>query len=402
MNFSKAKMTLGRRLVKMGALRRAVQLGLQARSPLARRKGPITVVLSMGKNGHSYSAARGVQALGHRVLLITDKPQLHEMLYSDALLLRDPLSELDLILSDLEAWELEAVMVSIKHLLLPAQARIAERYGLISVGAETGVLNNDKLAWRKALEAGGVPQPVFSRDPAVFEGKPCIRKPISGTGSSGVKALSAHDDKALHVGPDFFFEGALDGDQYDYEGVVEDGTPRFLARVFERYIDVNGTFAAHFFLFNPNIDPVRNAALERCVIDTLAASKVVNGAFHVEMRMNDAHAEPIDFANRMGYERFVSFAGGEDFAKAHANCFYPKKHALSRDAPRALVQYFCWTEEQFARASAIRDANPNRVFDAYMEPHVFAGEQCYGMIAFTHDDADALLKMTDGLGIYAP
>lgn len=402
MYFSRVKIALGRRVVKIGFLRRALQEGLKVRSPLTRRKGPVTVVLSMGKEGHSYSAARAVKALGHRVLLVTDNPQLHEMLYSDAILLRDPITEIDTILSELEAWDLEAVMVSIKHLLLPAQSQIAERFGLISVGSETSVLNNDKLAWREALEAAGVDQPPFSRDPALFEARPCIRKPLSGTASAGVIRLEAEEDKAPHAGPGYFFEGVVDGDQFDYEGVFEKGSPRFLARVFERYIDVNGTFVAHYFLFNPPINPAQNAALERCAAMTLAASKVMHGAFHVEMRMDGARAVPIDFANRLGYERFVSFAGGEDFAQAHANCFLPQDHQAAQHTPKALVQYFCWTQEQFDMASSIRTANPDQVFDSNMTTHLVGGQHCLGMIAIWHDTLDELLKVTDGLGIYKP
>jgi hypothetical protein len=111
---------------------------------------------------------------------------------------------------------------------------------------------------------------------------------------------------------------------------------------------------------------------------------------------------PIDFANRLGYERFVSFAGGEDFAQAHANCFLPQDHQAARHPPKALVQYFCWTQEQFDRAVEIRATHPDHVFDANMQAHHVGGQLCLGMIAFWHDTMEGLLTMTDGLGIYAP
>ncbi len=356
----------------------------------------------MGRNGHSYSAARAAKSLGLKVLLITDVPQTHEMLYSDALIALDPLTDLEAILKSLADFRLIAVCVSIKHLLLPAQARIAEAFDLISVGTDTGVLNNNKLAWRDALAEAGVAQPAYGRDPKLFEHKPCIRKPISGTGSAGVIQLGPEDDKVRHAGPDSFFEAAVAGDQYDYEGVVEDGKPRILVRVFERYILQNGTFAAHFFLFNPVIDPDRDSSLTECAVKTLAASRVVNGAFHVEMRMDGKQAVPIDFANRMGYERFVSFASGEDFAKAHVNCFLPEKIDYSISTPKPLVQYFCWTRESFDVAERIRQTHPSRVFDSYMKPHKFAGEPCEGMIVLTHDSMDELLALTKDLGVFAP
>lgn len=403
MNRFKAKAAIGRWAANRASLRRLAEMFLRLRTPSLRRKRRFTAILSLGEDGHAYNAARAVKALGHRVLLITDTPQLPEIVYADALLRRNPLTELDTILTELEAFELEAVMVSIAHNLLPAQDRIATRFGLISCGAETTVLNNDKLAWRDALAAAGVFQPTYSRDPTVFEGQPSIRKARSGSGSEGVAVLDPEDDKLAHSGPEFYFEAVVDGDQYDIEGVVENGVPHFLALVFERYIQHNGTFVAHYYLFNPPIDAARQQALEDCATATLAASKVTNGAFHVEMRMTGDRAVPIDFANRMGsYVRFMSFACGVDFAQAHANCFLPRKHDLAIGRQRPLLQYYCWTQAEFDRACAIRDANPEWVFDANMTPLQMCGERCLGMIAFFHDDMASLLQMTEGLGIKPP
>ncbi len=403
MNSFRIKAAMGRWAAERAALRRLAQIYLQLRTPLIRRGRPVTAVLSLGEHGHAYSAARAVKALGHRVLLITDSPQLHEMVYADALLLRDPLTEIETILNELEGFDLEAVMVSVAQLLLPAQDRIATRFGLIACGAQSAEFSNDKLAWRDALAEAGVPQPLYSQDPAVFDGKACIRKARKGSGSEGIVPLGPGDDTTAYAGPGYFFESIIDGDEYDLEGVVEDGVPRILARVYERFIERNGTFVPHYYLFNPPLDPALQAALDACATATLDACKVENGAFHIEMFMNGDRAEPIDFANRMGiYERFVSFASGVDFAQEHANRFLPRKHTLAAGTPRALLQYYCWTQEEFDRACAIRDANPQRIFDANMTPHDRCGEQCFGMIAFFHDDHAALLEMTDGLRVRVP
>ncbi len=298
---------------------------------------------------------------------------------------------------------MEAVVVSTDHDLLPMQHQIASHFGLISVGPDTAVLNNDKLAWREALEADSVPQPSFSSDPKAFAGKNCIRKPRYGGGSDGVVALGPNDDKAPYAGEDFFFEDAIAGDQYDYEGVVNDGKPHFLARVYEKYEEYNGTFVQRYYFFNPPMDPKLNAALEECVTKTLAASKVHNGAFHVEMRMKGDQPQPIDFANRIGaYERCVSFAAGINFGEAHANCFLKEDYHLKQDKPHSVVQYFCWSQDEFDRASDIRNKNPDKVFDARMEKHIICGEECFGMITFFHDDYEQLLNMIASLDIPAP
>ena len=403
MNAYKTKAAMGRWAADRAAFRTLAQVFLQLRTPLIRRRRSFTAILSLGQNGHAYNAARAVKALGHRVLLITDTPQLPEMAYADALLLRNPLTEIETILTDLEDFQLEAVLVSIYNTLLPAQDRIATRFGLISTGSQSAAFSNDKLAWRDALADAGVAQPLYSPDPADFEGRACIRKARLGSGSEGVIPLRPEDDKVPYSGPEFFFEAVIEGDQYDVEGVMDDGAPRFLARVYESFIQHNDTFVSHYYLFNPPIDPAQRAALDACASATLAASRVENGAFHVEMFVTGDRVEPTDFGNRMGsYVRFVSFASGVDFAQSHANCFLPRKHTLVSQEPRALLQYFCWTQDQFDRACAIRDANPERVFDANMTAHTICGERCLGMIAFFHDNHAALLKMTEGLGIRPP
>ncbi len=398
MNSNKIKADVGRFLTRSPVLRHGARLLLRIRTLIASRTIPFVAVLSMGEEMHAYSAARGVKALGRRVLLITDTPQLPEMVYSDAIILRNPLTDAEAILAELETFKLDGVLVSTDHVLLPLQDKIADRFGLISVGAETTVLNTDKLAWRNALAAAGVPQPKYSSDPAVFEGKACVRKPRLGNGSKDVVALKANDAKRPYAGKDYYFEEVMAGDQYDFEGIVRNGQVHIFARLFEKYREHNRTFVSQYYFFNIPIEPDIQAALDACTLKTLAVSKVRHGAFHIEMRMNGNHAVPIDFANRISsVERGVSYCINGNFAKAHASCFVPDKHTLPVTETRPLFQYWCWTQDEFARASAIRDANPDRVFEARLVPHRMNGEQCLGTVTFFHDDAKQLLKMTESI-----
>lgn len=400
MNKSKIKADVGRLLTGLPVLRHGARIFLRLRTALSPRNTPFVAVLSMGEEMHAYSAARGVKALGRRVLLITDTPQLPEMAYSDAILLRNPLREAEAILAELEAFRLEGVLVSTDHILLPLQHQIASRFDLISVGAETPVFNNDKLTWRDALAAEGVPQPGYSSDPADFDGKACVRKPRSGHGSKDVVALKAGDDKRPFAGERYYFEDVMAGDQYEYEGIVRDGEVHIFARLFEKYREHNGTYVSQYYIFNLPIEPDIDAALEACARKTLAVSRVRHGAFHIEMRMNGDHAVPIDFANRISsVERGVSFCMNDNYGKAHASCFVSDKQPILVNEARPLFQYWCWTRDEFARASAIRDANPDRVFEARMVPHLMNGEECFGMVTFFHDDARQLLEMTESLAV---
>lgn len=398
MNKSKIKADVGRLLAGSPILRHGARLFLRIRTMIAPRTRPFVAVLSLGEIMHAYSAARGVKSLGRRVLLITDTPQLPEMAYSDAIILRNPLTDAEAVLAELEAFKLDGVLVSTDHVLLPLQDKIASRFDLISVGAETAVFSNDKLAWRNALAAEDVPQPRYSSDPAVFEGKACVRKPRLGHGSEDVVALKADDDKQPYAGEKYYFEEVMTGDQYDYEGIVRAGQVHIFARLFEKYREHNGTFVSQYYIFNMPIEPEIEAALDACALKTLSVAKVRQGAFHIEMRMNGNHAVPIDFASRMSsVERGVSFCINDDFGRAHASCFVSDEQPLPVAETRPLFQYWCWTEDEFERASAIRDANPDRIFEARMVPHEMNGEQCFGMVTFFHEDARQLLKMVESI-----
>ncbi len=398
MNINKLKTDVGRFLAASPIMQKCFLAYLRFRTKTIPRTTSFMVVLSMGEKMHAYSAARGVKALGRRVLLITDTPQVPEMAFSDAVLLINPLKDPDLVLSELESFRLDGVLVSTDHPLLPLQDRIATRFGLISVGTETTVFNNDKLAWRDALTAEDIEQPVYSTDPALFDKKACVRKPRLGGGSKDVVALKANDDKRPFAGQDYYFEEVIPGDQYDYEGVVRDGKVHIFARLFEKYREHNGTFVSQYYFFNVPIDPERKAALDTCALRTLAAAKVLHGAFHIEMRMHNDNAVPIDFANRISsVERGVSFCINGIFARAHAGCFVSDRPSLPIIENRPLFKYWCWTQEEFRRASAIQHANPDRVFEARMVPHRIDGEECFGMITLFHDTDLQLLEMIGSL-----
>ena len=367
-------------------------------------KRPYVVVLSMGWDGHSYSAARGARSLGKRVLLVTDQPKLHELLYSDALIALDPITDTDAVIKSLEDLPLEAVVISIKHLLLPAQNAIAEYFGLTAVGPEVGVLCNDKFAWRRKLEEAGVHQPRYSSSPKAFAGEPCVRKPKVGTGSTGVVLVGAAQDKREGLDstdyPSVYFEEAVEGDQYDVEGFSMDGTPEILSIVHERYLLLDGEFPPHSFVFNADLPPERRALLNDSCFDTLRASKVINGAWHVEIRVRNSRAYPIDFANRMGYERFMTLASGADFAECHVNAFLPQPVTISRKPRQSVVQFFAWTEAECEICHRIARDHPEHIFDQILKEHKIGPGLCKSMIVLKAETSMQMRRITAGLDLF--
>lgn len=400
-------MTLARRAVKNKAISALLQKKLQLKSArgLKKQTTPMVVILSLGKGGHSYSAARAAKALGYPVLLISPRPVPHEMAYSDFLIQLDPLTQINEIISRLKGLPILGVSISIKHILLPAQAKIADSLGLISVGEKVGVLCNNKFEWRKELQAANILQPKFSDNYKDIEQLEIIQKPKMGTGSKGVMFLAPfssppemHDPQGdLSVGPDLYYEEYLEGEQYDVEGVSFNGEHRVIAIIKEKYQKSEGMFPPKYFLFNPDISDKVNLLLVNETKKILDASGVINGAWHVESRLINGVVYPIDFANRMGYERFMSRASGLDFSKQHVSAFIPNLELDFKLRPKKLLQFFAMTDDEWVKSSLISKQYPENIFDIVAKPFSMGTVRYKGMIVVESSDEKLFWKIVQDL-----
>ena len=389
-------LSIARRAAKSDVVAYGFRQKIQLKTMLRLKKTakPMVVILSLGKGGHSYSAARAAKAMGFPVLLVSPRPVPHEMAYSDYLIQLDPLTQVSEIIKRLSDLPILGVSISIKHILLPAQAEISETLGLISVGKKVGKLCNNKFEWRKQLQAAGLAQPRFSDNYKDVEHLQTIRKPQMGTGSKGVMFLepfsnpdSSHDPKGdLSVGSDIYFEEFMDGEQFDVEGVSFNGEHHVIAIIKEKYQKSDGMFPPKYFLFNPDIDPEANNILVNETKKILDASGVINGAWHVESRLIDGVLYPIDFANRMGYERFMSRASGLDFAKQHVSAFIPNFEIEFKLRPQKFVQFFAATDEELAMIMRISNQYPKNVYDVISKPFWMGTVTYKGMIVIESRD----------------
>ena len=382
--------------------------GLKAVAPLRRivtRKRQSIAILSLGAAGHSYSAARAARALGLHVVLVGRTLRAHEMIFADEFVEHDPLEETQAVIDALRGRGVQAVTISIKHVLLPAQVAVSEALGLRSCGARVAHLSNDKLAWRRALEEAGIEQPRFAETREAFDAVPCVQKVRMGTGSKGIALLQADEDARddvtpLHdrsVGQERYFEEFLVGPQFDVEGVSRDGVHRTLVIVQEYYVEHEGQFPPRAFVFNPPLPEGMSEAAEAAARATLDASGVVNGAWHVEMRYHDGAFKPVDFANRMGYERLVTLASGVDFARTHVRAFLPEATAEPEGRPLAVAQLFAFDEPDADAMRRIAEAHPDAVFDAVLEPFDMGTVRYRAMICLKACDHDALRRVAGRL-----
>ena len=366
------------------------------RLPTSRNKRVI-VILSLGSKGHSYSAARAAHKNGLTVLLIAKDPVLHELIYTNHLIRLDPLEDTQAVIERLRPLKVSGVAISIKHILLPAQVAISEALGCISVGEVSAYLCNNKFAWRTALSEAGIPQPEYSALRDFVIDLPVVQKPQMGTGSKGVAFLASgapdrpellpHEDRS--VGQDLYFEEYVEGVQFDVEGVSHNGTHTVLCIIREKYNQIDGEFPPKYFQFNPHMETDLRDSMIFSVFATLDASGINNGAWHVEGRIRDGVFLPLDFANRMGYERFISQASGVDFAALHLSAFVDD---ISSDVvlkPSPLLQFFANTKEEQAHIRDISRTHPNNIFDIKLDPFRMSTVTYEAMIVLhAKDDAE--------------
>lgn len=345
-------------------------------SVLPKSEKKIIVVLSLGSKGHSYSAVRAARKNGLYVILVAKDPVLHELIFSNYLIRLDPIGNTQDVIKRLRPLNVHGVVISIKHVLLPAQVAVSEALGCTSAGSISAHLCNNKFAWRTTLSQAGVPQPAFSDQRGDLIDLPVVQKPKKGTGSKGVAFLAPGanprpellplEDRS--VGQDLYFEEYVDGLQYDIEGVSHNGTHTTLCIIKEKYSQINDEFPPKYFRFNPEIDIGLRDSMIAAVFATLDASHIRNGAWHVEGRIRDGVFLPLDFANRMGYERFVTKASGVDFATLHLSAFVSDISSKVTLQPIPLLQFFANSEEETKIIKDISRTYPNNVFDINLEP----------------------------------
>jgi hypothetical protein len=364
--------------------------------PTSKNK-PVVVILSLGSKGHSYSAVRAARRNGLTVLLVAKTPVLHEMIYTNYLIRLDPLEDTQAVIAKLRSLNVSGVAISIKHILLPAQVTISEALGCISAGDVSAYLCNNKFAWRAALSNAGIPQPKYSalRDDVID--LPVVQKPQTGTGSKGVAFLAPgaparpellpHEDRS--VGQVLYFEEYVEGTQFDVEGVSHNGTHTVLCIIREKYSQIDDEFPPKYFRFNPDLASDLHDAIIASVFATLDASSIKNGAWHVEGRIRDGVFLPLDFANRMGYERFVSQASGVDFAALHLSAFVDDISTEVALKPSPLLQFFANTKEEQAYIRDICRTHPHNIFDIKLDPFRMSTVTYEAMIVLhAKDDAE--------------
>jgi len=236
----------------------------------------------------------------------------------------DPESGAAAIARFADSYPLDAILaVDDAGTILAAEA--SSRLRLPHNPVEAARATRDKPLMRRLLDEAGIASPTWrviplDRDARREAGSidfPCVIKPLALSASRGVIRANNPDEFVAAVGrlreilrlPDvkeecgeaansYLVEDYLPGDEVSLEGLVEDGALHVLA-LFDKPDPLTGPFFEETIYVTPSRLPRDR---QRSVIDTAEAATralgIVNGAVHIELRLNDDGVFPIDVAAR--------------------------------------------------------------------------------------------------------
>lgn len=167
----------------------------------------VVVLLESNTTGTGRLFARAAASLGYEPVLMCADPDRYPYAAEDGLRVEvlDTTDE-DAVLAAARALEPVGVTSSSEYFIAPAAAIAA---ALRLPGADAEAIRNcrDKAIQRRTLAAAGVPVPAFRAAETVEEavaaavdlGVPVVLKPVSGSGSIGVRLCSAAEEVAAHA-----------------------------------------------------------------------------------------------------------------------------------------------------------------------------------------------------------
>ncbi len=195
-------------------------------------------------------------------------------------------------------------------------ALTAKRLGLPGNPPEGASATRDKLAMRRLLAAGEVPQPRFAPlppeadagDVAAEIGFPAVIKPADRTASQGVIRVDGPDEATRAaerirriVGDDettLVVEEYVAGAEIAIEGLVHDGDLQVLATFDKPDTSEGPYFPETIFVTPSRLDQARLAGVTRQAGAAVRALGLRTGPVHIEMRVSETRAWIIEVAAR--------------------------------------------------------------------------------------------------------
>lgn len=344
---------------------------------LERQTGPVALVLSKGRKGHARSVASMAQSLGYRVVILCPEFPINECKVMSGWHKMD--CEQDFARGEeiVDALNPNCVLIESKHSLLPMQNHLANRAKSIAVGSTALTTSNSKTSMRDALEKASVGTVWWHSingdcTPQLPKDSAFVYKPEVGSGSAGVRYL-ASDTAAIELLKDDnkssgVIEQFVQGRQFDLEGIAIDGHYYPICLTEEHYGDAAPFFPASWFLFNAPISNHDANLLWDNAKSALRALGVINGAWHIEQRIDKASQEVIvlDYANRMGYNRLITAASGRSFPYEYISAMNGKVPETAEEEfkipTRSLLKIYAFNKDELEVMINFAETYPDMLF----------------------------------------
>jgi biotin carboxylase len=166
----------------------------------------VQTVLFVGAGRHQRRAILRAKELGLRVVAVDRNPDAAGLPHADEGHVID-FADIDAVVDIARDHSVDGVLTVSADRAVPVVAAVAEQLGLPGIGTETAHLMTHKVAMRRRLAEGGVPQPQFAAvrvrreamPAAETVGFPAVLKPADSGGQRGLFLLRSFDDLDRHL-----------------------------------------------------------------------------------------------------------------------------------------------------------------------------------------------------------
>ncbi len=163
-------------------------------------------VLFVGAGRHQRRAILRARQLGLRVVAVDRNPEAVGLPHADEGHVVD-FSDVDAVIAVARGAGIDGVLTVAADRAVPVVAAVAAELGLPGIGRATAHLVTHKVAMRRRLAEGGVPQPRFAavrvrreaRPAGETVGFPAVLKPADSGGQRGLFLLRSFDDLDRHL-----------------------------------------------------------------------------------------------------------------------------------------------------------------------------------------------------------
>jgi biotin carboxylase len=166
----------------------------------------VDTVLFVGAGRHQRRAILRARQLGLRVVAVDRNPDAAGLAHADEAEVAD-FADIGAVAEVARRHRVGGALTVAVDRAVPVVAAVAEELGLPGIGSRTAHLMTHKVAMRRRLAEGGIPQPRFAAVRARREaapaahtvGFPAVLKPADSSGGRGLFLLRSFDDLDRHL-----------------------------------------------------------------------------------------------------------------------------------------------------------------------------------------------------------